>query len=291
MQDSRPCRRSIAQVSWILVLAALVLSVGSGCADRAPQPDVAARLDGEEILYDEFEGFLVRSSVEAGTVLGSDVLSRLLDQFLEERLLQKLAADTLQLDERVDGREAVRALLAAHDVGVIDEASVVAHYERHRRDYERPESVYLRQLLLTDREVADRLRGMWAAGVPYEEVLDRFADDESLHVGQEGEFTRSDLPAAVAETLFSLRPGEVSEVLAADYGFHVFQVLRHVPPGSVPLSEVAESIRLELESRRRDELLSDLVNRARRRYNVRVFERNVPFNYVGEFESNRAAAR
>ena len=53
----------------------------------------------------------------------------------------------------------------------------------------------------------------------------------------------------------------------------------------VPLGEVMSTLETEVAERRREEILRELVAEARERYNVRVFERNLPFNYAGRYGS------
>jgi len=260
------------------------LLVGA-CGSSVPPPDQVAELDGQALSYPAFETFLEHNAVAGAGVLGSDVLSSLLDQFLDEQLLVRLAVDRLGASEGIDSRRAAEALLEADSQGP-DDASVASYYRQNLPRFDLPERVHLRQFLFTDRGTADRIRLLWSEGAPYNSVVEELANDPTAHVGEEGEFTRSGLPPVFAEALFTLEDGEVSEVLPADYGFHVFQVVRHMGAGVVPLEEVFETLHEELATRRREEALLQLAAEARERYNVRVFERNLPFNYRGKYGSN-----
>ena len=269
-------------------LAAVLISmvfVAAGCDRSVAPPDRVAELNGEPIPYTAFEDFLVRNAVDGAGVLGSDVLSSLLDQFLDERLLCRLAEDRLGESEITDCRVAITTLLPEAPDSP-DNRALTAYYRRNRARFDLPERVLLRQLLFTDREIAERTRNRWASGTPYPQVIAEIVGHSAAHVGEEGEFARDALPPAFADILFDLEAGEVSDVLAADYGLHVFQVVRHLPAGLAPLSEVAEEIGAELANRQWQQDLERLVGEARERYNVRVFERNVPFNYQGQFDSN-----
>lgn len=265
-------------------MIALVYLV-SGCSRTVAPADRVAELNGEPIAYTDFEEFLVRNSVDGAGVLGSDVLSSLLDQFLDERLLCRLAEDQLGLTEVADGRAAAAALIT-QEPEAADPLALSTFYRENRAKFDLPERILIRQLLFTDREMAERTRSQWAAGASYQEIIDSIAPDPNAHAGEQGEFTRASLPPAFADALFDLDDGGVSEVMEADYGFHVFQVVRHLPAGLAPLSEVAEEIGAELAGRQQQEHLKRLVGEARERYNVRVFERNVPFNYEGEYDSS-----
>lgn len=270
-----------------LALAAMVVvsGVGLGCPQPVPPSDLLAQLDTEILSYQEFEVYLEHNTATGMAALGSDTLSALFDQCLDERLLARLALDELGMGSDLGTRERVEALLAA-DGNQIDERVVFRYYQSHRSDYQRPERVHLRQLLITDRTTAYEVRDLWFGGMEYAALLDRLAENPMVQVGEEGEFSLQALPASFVEPLFALDDGEVSKVLEADYGFHVFQVVRRLPAEVVPFSAVADEIREELEEQHHRRVLQRLVAEARERYNVRVFERNVPFNYVGKYGSN-----
>ena len=257
----------------------------AGCESSIPPPDRVAELEGRPFSYLTFEEYLQRNSIEGTGVLGSDVLSSLLDQFLDEQLLARLAIDRLGLPEEVDERSAVRALVET-EIQTPDEASVARFYQHNLPQFDLPERVHLRQLLFAERSTAEQVRDSWSQGVSYASIIEGLAADPAAHVGEEGQFSRQELPSVFAEVLFSLADGEVSEVTPVDYGFHVFQVVRHLDAGLVPLESVSESIREELATSQREEVLAQLAAAARERYNVRVFERNLPFNYRGQYGSN-----
>lgn len=256
------------------------------CQQSLPSPDVIAEIDGREYLYDDFKSFLDESAFDPDTVLDSKVLSALLDQMLDERLLRRLAMDTLPEDLSIGGREAAELLVAESLGGSIREAEIAQYYRLHRERFERPERVYLRQVLLTNQVAASDLRQLWAWGASYDQIVERVEEIPDAFVGQEGEFTREDLPGSFANLLFSLDVGTISDVLNTDYGFHVIQVVEHFPETQLDLGSVEDEIRRELEQKRTHEGLERLVESARERYNVRVFVRNVPFNYEGIYEQH-----
>ncbi len=146
----------------------------------------------------------------------------------------------------------------------------------------------LRQILVEDRVTAERARREIAAGADFGEVARRLSRDPGASAGgDQGELAREDLPPPFADIVFGLQPGEVSEVLAADYGFHLFQVSERLPAEVPPLESVAAEIRRVLAGRRADERLRTLVAEARNRYTVAVYDRNLPFTYRGNFPISR----
>ena len=58
-----------------------------------------------------------------------------------------------------------------------------------------------------------------------------------------------------------------------------------LPAETVPLEAARGEIERELLERRADSLLDELAEEARRRYDVSVWERNLPFNYRGIYRA------
>jgi peptidyl-prolyl cis-trans isomerase C len=282
-------RMAVALPAAALVAAALTTAALGACRREAPPgPDVAARIAGEEVPYSRFEAYLARQVGDPETVLGSDVLSELFDQFLDEQLLARLAADRglLRAGGSGPGRErhAVDALLAAGPAASPSDAEVARYYAAHAGEFSRAERVRLRQILVEDRAAAERAAAELATGADFGEVARRLSRDPSAsRGGDQGVLARSDLPPAFAETIFALRPGEVSRIFPAEYGFHIFQVVERLPAEVAPLGEVAGEIRARLARERSDRRLAALVAECRNRYDVEVYGRNLPFDYEGSY--------
>ncbi len=289
----------------ILGVAALLALTACDRRPPPPSPEVVAEIDGQAVRYGEFEAYVESALGDAGDSLGSDVLSQLFDQFLEERLLARLAVDRgLLPEDAADGRNlrrrAVDALLADAELaeGAVAGEAVEEFYAAHPERFERPPRVRLRQILTEERQLAEEALAEIRAGADFAAVARRLAGEggtgdaaggdssgNGFVGGSLGELSREDLPPAFAEVILELAPGEVSGVVEAEYGFHLFQVTEKLPAETVPLEVVRDEIERELLQRRADRLLAELAEEARRRYDVAVWERNLPFNYRGIYRA------
>ena len=181
-------------------------------------------------------------------------------------------------------RRAIDLLLQEELEQELDDAEVSRYYEQHRQEFSRPERVRLRQILTEDRRTADAAVRELAAGTGFDELARRISRGSSAASGGfQGELSREDLPPAFVDLVFGLQPGEVSPVVPANYGFHIFQVTERLPAEVAPLAQVRGEIVERLRQQRADQLLGELVTEARNRYNVVVYERNLPFHYEGTY--------
>lgn len=263
----------------VLLLAALL-----GCDRPPPSPDVAARLGDADIPYSRFEAYVRRAVGETEAPLESGVLTQLFDQFLEQELLVRLAAERGLATQETAPRRAIDALLQKAMAQDPDEAEIARYYQQHREDFSRPERVRLRQILTEDRRTADAAVRELSKGTAFDELARRISRGPSAASGGfQGELSREDLPPAFVDLVFGLQPGQTSPVVPANYGFHIFQVTERLPAEVAPLPQVRGEIIERLRQQRADRLLGELVTEARNRYNVVVYERNLPFHYEGTY--------
>lgn len=273
---------------WTRWLGILLLAAAWACEEDAPPgPDVVASMNGEELRYSDFEQFLHADLGDAAAVaLASEVLTALFDRFLEEELMVREAARLELVGRSAAPREAAEALLAGVLEPREDDQAVRRFYEENAERFRVDERVELRQILVADRAQAEQAHREIQEGRSFLEV----AKEVSQQLGGEaheiqGNLSRRDLPAEFSEIVFGLQPGGISPVVQADYGFHVFQVVSRHPERHVSLEEAAPEIVRELVRRRGDAELRRVVGEAAERYNLRVHERNLPFQYTGRYRT------
>lgn len=275
---------------WRFAVSASLCAGLVACAADLPAPaaDPAVTIDGERIEYRAFQDSIDRALQGQGLEgdeppLDDAALSRLFDEFLDGQLLVRLAIERGLVDGDIDPRRAVAYLL--RDLRQpIDSAEARAYYRAHRADFEHPEEVRLRQILVADRAVADEARAALDAGEDFAEVAARLSQGPKAHLGgDQGLLARADLPERFADLVFSLEAGETSPVVENDYGFQIFQVVERRPAESVPFEDALPEVRRALERRRIDEAVQASLAEARERYNVRLFPSQFPFDYRGSY--------
>ncbi len=269
---------------------AMLAIAASGCRQEVPlpSPDLVARVGDRELKAAAFEGYLERNLGESGGGLASEVLSRLFDQFVREEMLAMLARERGLIDKTVPASAALEPLLAAHPLPEPTSAEIAAYFALHEAEFARPARVHLRQILVDDRLVAERARRELVGGLPFDAVLAKVSVPGSAPAGgDQGILARDELPPAFADLIFRLEVGKVSDVVAADYGFHIFEVVERWPAERPLAAEVAPEIRLRLREAAADARLRALFADAQSRYTVAVYDRNLPFNYRGSLPISR----
>ncbi len=85
-------------------------------------------------------------------------------------------------------------------------------------------------------------------GESFSELVLTISDDEGSKQsdGDLGMLTRSQLPGALGDTIFSMVEGEISEVVRTDFGFHIVRLDRVESDGKVPFELVESELKQEL---------------------------------------------
>jgi parvulin-like peptidyl-prolyl isomerase len=224
-----------------------------------PDPEVAtptvgaaaANVGGEEISRATFDLHLdlyQAAQTQTGTLLATEEAEQQVINNLIDRLLlaqgareQGFSADSV-LEERLanlvqqaGGQEAFDAWLAANGyTSEVFRAELALEIEAaHMRDLiavqvpTAAEQVHARQILLSDQFSADRLLGQLNEGTSFEQVV---ANNDPARFGDLGWFPRGYLlQPEVDEAAFALQPGEYSQVVQSELGFHLIEVIERDP--------------------------------------------------------------
>jgi parvulin-like peptidyl-prolyl isomerase len=127
-------------------------------------------------------------------------------------------------------------------VAVTDE-EIAKYVEAHPEIQVVPEQVRALQIVVkTDekaREVVRELRD----GMAFEEAAAKYSlSPEAKSGGDLGFFSRDSMPSIFDQVCFNLRPGEVSKIVASDFGHHIFKVVEKRPEALKPAGEVRDEV-------------------------------------------------
>lgn len=106
------------------------------------------------------------------------------------------------------------------------------------------------------RAIAERAR----AGEPFNELATQYSADGGT-AGQGGDLglaTKTQLPAALADTVFSMKKGDTAGPVRSDFGFHVIRLVDVQAGGPLPLEQVRGELERELRDRKAEQQYRDL---------------------------------
>jgi parvulin-like peptidyl-prolyl isomerase len=300
--------------------AAASATPGATRAQAMLDAQVAATVGGEAMSLKSFERYLADNSgdsEEQDAEQTNAIKSRLLDQMIEEQVLQRAAkglgvtVSESEIDDYLsqigvsegeadvagsEGKEAFRdkvrqslVLQKVKDKSVLSKVEVtpgeVDDYLKKQPESARvPRSVVLRQILIDDKSLAERLSAQLAKDPSKFEALAR---DNSVapDKGQARAFSEEDLPAEIKEAAFKLEPGQVSPVLEYAGAFLIFQQVRKMEAKDADLADVRRRVQLELFRKKGEQALERYIADLKKDTEIHVNRAVLPFDYVGEYKN------
>jgi peptidyl-prolyl cis-trans isomerase C len=175
-----------------------------------------------------------------------------------------------ELKAQTAARLTIEKLYAEHVYPrvAVTEEELRAYYAAHAADFHEPEQVRAAQLVVKGLEEARRLQKELKEGKKFADLARRYSLSPDARVGGDlGFFARGQMPPEFEEVAFSLRVGQVSDVVSTDYGYHLFRVLERKPARKRELADVRPQVEARLLEHKRlqaqEEYLKGLRSRAK----------------------------
>ncbi len=152
------------------------------------------------------------------------------------------------LRARLRSSLAVRTLATRVTPVTVSDEEVARYFREHRSEFDRPEQVRVRHILLDDPRMAELVLGRLRRGELFENLAREYSRDADSRErgGDLGWVSRGQLVPEFEQVAFSLQPGQVSGIVRTQYGYHLIQVLQRRPAVAATLDEVREQVRQRL---------------------------------------------
>jgi len=293
---------------------------GQTRAQAMLEAQVVATVGGDPIPMKAFERYLTDNAGDAedeNAEQANAIKSRLLDQMIEEQLLLRqtkglsITVSESEIDDYLsqigvtegeaevaggEGKEAFREkvrqsviLQKVKDKAVLSKVEVapgeVEDYLKKQPEAARVRrSVVLRQILIDDKSLADRLSAQLARDPSRFEALAR-ENSVAPDKGQARVYTDEELPVELRESLFRLEPGQVSPVLENAGTYLIFQLVRKMEAKDADLDEVRHRVQLELFRKKGEQALERYIADLKKDTEIHVHRAVLPFEYAGEYRN------
>jgi peptidyl-prolyl cis-trans isomerase C len=153
---------------------------------------------------------------------------------------------------------------AAYTGVTVEEEEVAAHYQEHREDFDRPEQVRARQIVLSTEAEGQRILGLLRQGEPFAEMARQHSlSPDGEQGGDLGFFARGEMPPEFDAVVFSLPVGRLSDLVKSEYGYHIFLVEERRKAMRLGLDSVQDEIRAELRAEKEDQAYQEWLRKLR----------------------------
>jgi parvulin-like peptidyl-prolyl isomerase len=234
-----------------------------------------------------------------------------------EAFTRQLKAVGMTLDDLRNkaSQEAVakEALKRVLNVAVTD-AEISSFYTSHPSDFEQPEKVHVRHILLmtsdpttkaplsadqvaAKRKQMDDLLKRARAGEDFAALARQYSEDPgSKDNGGEYTFPRGQMVAEFEAAAFALTNNQVSDVITTQYGYHIIKLLDRIPAKTDDLTTVidgvtvSDSIKNYLIQQKITKAAPDYLNKLKKTSEVQIVDAKLKADADAEEAAAAAAA-
>ncbi len=155
----------------------------------------------------------------------------------------------------------------------VTEEEIRQYFEAHPAEFQEPEEVRAQQIVVPTLDEAKKVQAQLKSGKKFSDLARRYSLSADAKVGGDlGFFPRGVMPPQFDEVAFTLSPGQVSDVVSTDYGFHLFKVLERKAPRKKELAQVRGEIEQKLLEQKRAAAEREFVAELRKKADIRVNE-------------------
>ncbi len=164
----------------------------------------------------------------------------------------------------------------------VSEKDIKEEFEKNRAQYDLPESVHARHILLKldsssedEEAIKKKIKGLRKKltdeNAKFDAVAKELSQCPSAESGGDlGVFTRGQMVPEFEKAAFSLKAGEVSEPIKTQFGYHLIKVEEHNKSVPAELETSSNSIKDKLLKVKSDSRVNALVEKLRKSANVKV---------------------
>lgn len=154
----------------------------------------------------------------------------------------------------------------------VTEDEVKQYYSNYKREFEIPEQVRASHILITPgtdpneakaiaKAKAESLLKQIREGADFAELAKaNSADRLSAEKGGDlGFFSHGDMVAPFEKAAFALQPGQISNIVETQYGYHIIKVTDRKEGGVIPFDQAKENIIAKITQNRQSELIAEYI--------------------------------
>ena len=290
----------------ILLVMLFLLTVPIFSIASEKNDPVVARIGDKQFRLSDFNRWMSFGSEQSRASLEKDPKRRasMLRQIVTSMVVAEQARKQ-GFDQRPDIRENMELLInnfltieyldkvIAQKVEVKDK-DVRRYYNQHKDTFRVPERVKARHILVKvnrtapeealkhARVKAENILKRVKAGEDFARLASEYSDDPGSKKkgGDVGFFSRGRMAPEFERAAFSLKPGEVSDIVQTNFGFHIIKVEEKKDPSIKPYKAVKEQLRKKVEIDMKKKAVDTYVEKI-------IEEKNVSFDLEGLFGSGK----
>ncbi len=153
----------------------------------------------------------------------------------------------------------------------VSETEISEYYQQNARQFDRPDQVRARQIVVSTEEEGQKVLGLLRQGEPFADIAKKYSMSPDAEQGGDlGFFAKGEMPPEFEKAVFNLAVGRLSDLVKSEYGYHVFLVEEKRKAAHLTLDEVRLDIREVLLSEKKGEAYQKWLRNLRSQANIEM---------------------
>jgi parvulin-like peptidyl-prolyl isomerase len=199
---------------------------------------------------------------------------------LEQKMTQREFEQNLILELKV---QKMLEELIINKVETISSKDAEDYYNKNINEFTKNEQVHARHVFVQADEKAspDKIKAAQAKikvalehlkkGEDFIEVAKTYSDGAAAAKGGDlGFFARGDMVKSFEDKVFSLKVGQISDILQTPLGFHIIKLEEVRGSQKIPFAEVEKEILLQLKQKAYKDMFEEYVNKLKKNAKIKV---------------------
>ena len=284
---------------------------------------VVATVNGDPITLAEFQERFGRTGIKPERDAELEIKAEFLNRLIERKMMRgeaqrkRIKVGLPEIDKKIEGLRMeygkdVKDVLASQGIDfekwksdlwedmmidrlvarevnrhiTVASSDVKRYYQANSAEFEKPEQVRVRQIVVTTEQEARKMLDLLQTGTDFSKLArEKSTAPEAERGGDLGYFAMGEMPAEF-NVVFGMPIGGISGIVKSPYGFHIFKLETKRRAGRVGLDEVskeiAEKLRRKKEDQRYKQWLTELRSRTKFEVNYQALEQRAPLEGTGE---------
>ncbi|MBO7107192.1 MAG: peptidyl-prolyl cis-trans isomerase [Verrucomicrobia bacterium] len=239
----------------------------------------------QELILQDFK--------ESKLMLPDDYVEKEVKRRIRERygdrmtMIRTLKAQSLTYDDfynHIRNEVILQAMRGKYvnSVSIVSPQMIVNYYNEHQDSFKVEDQARIRTIMLlknkehpeTTRELAQEILKQIQAGAAFDEMVTLYSEDQALKGRKDAHLEwrdRMDMQKELADKTFSMKPGEVSDLVETDAAVWIIKLEDLRPAHIRNIEEVRGAIESEIKSQMQAKLKKEWIDRLKKKYLVRYY--------------------
>lgn len=241
---------------------------------------VLAVVDGREVKEADLQSLMQSLGQNAAQFQGEEGKAHLLNEIVAQELLyseakeNKLEEEAAFLEVLAEMEKSLLIQYAANQLMTsvtADDAEVKAFFDDNQAMFKQAATASASHILVEDKDTADKVLAEIKDGLSFADAASKYSTCPSKEQGGSlGEFEKGRMVPEFEEVVFNMKPGEISDPVKSQFGYHVIELDSINDPDEVNFDDVKDQVKQQCLMTKQNEAYAAKQEELKGKYKVEI---------------------